>query len=93
MARLSFRGGWSRWGAWGALFAAAAGACGAVQVPPGPEPEYQRPELPPWEGGVAQADPLADIEAEGEWVDDGPGEGGAPTMPSPEPLPARTPQP
>lgn len=77
----------------GALFGALACACGAaVRVPPGPEPEYQRPEVIPWEGSVAQADPLAAIEADGEWVDDATGEGGAPGMPSPEPLPANTPK-
>ncbi|HEY6724278.1 MAG TPA: hypothetical protein VI197_09605 [Polyangiaceae bacterium] len=78
---------------WGALSAGVAGACGAVQVPPGPEPEYQRPEVAPWEGGVASADPLAGIEAGGEWVSDGPGEGGAPGTPPPDPLPAQVPKP
>lgn len=69
-----------------ALVGSAVGACAAVQVPPGPEPEYQRPEVMPWEGGVATADPLGGIEADGEWVDDGAGEGGAPGAPAPEPL-------
>jgi len=86
MGRMSFQ----RWlrsrGALGALVGGALGACGAVQVPPGPEPEYQRPEVIPWEGGVAAADPLAGIEAGGDWVDDGPGPGGAPGTPAPEPL-------
>ena len=63
-----------------------AGACGAAQVPPGPEPEYQRPEVIPWDASVAQADPLAAIEDGGEWVTDAPGEGGAPSTPAPEPL-------
>ncbi|HEU5072556.1 MAG TPA: hypothetical protein VFU02_00245 [Polyangiaceae bacterium] len=73
------------------LVGGVAGACGAAQVPPGPDPEYQRPEVIPWEGGVAQADPLAGIEAGGEWVDEGPGQGGAPG--TPEPLPAAPPAP
>lgn len=92
MGRLSLRHWLLRVGARGALFAGVAGACGAVQVPPGPEPEYQRPEVIPWEGGVAQADPLAGIEAGGEWVNEGPGEGGAPGTPPPDPLPAQTPK-
>ena len=92
MGRLSLRHWVFRVCARGALFGAVAGACGAAQVPPGPEPEYQRPEVIPWEGGVAQADPLAAIEAGGEWVDEGPGEGGAPGVPPAEPLPASAPK-
>lgn len=86
MGGMSFQ----RWlrsrGAMAVLVGSGLGACGAVQVPPGPEPEYQRPEVIPWEGGVASADPLAGIEADGEWVDDGLGPGGAPGTPAPEPL-------
>jgi len=88
---LRARGSWGLFGS--ALLAASAvlagtavGACGAIQVPPGPEPEYQRPEVAPWKAGVASADPLAGIEADGEWVDDGSGEGGAPGSPAPDPL-------
>lgn len=49
-------------------------ACGAPQVPPGPEPEYQRPTVMPWDAGVPE-DPFAAIEAEGEWVDEEPDAG------------------
>lgn len=60
-------------------------ACGAPQVPPGPAPEYVRPAEPEWDAGP-EVDPLAAIEAEGEWVDDEPsGAAGASTRPAGEP--------
>lgn len=55
-------------------------ACGAPQIPPGPEPEYERPQVMPWDAGPV-VDPFAQIEAEGEWVDEepaAPSGGGAP---------------
>jgi len=90
MGSLSFRG-WRRSWSSALLVGGALGACAAVQVPPGPEPEYQRPEVMPWKAGVAAADPLAGIEADGEWADDSPSEGGAPGVPAPEPLRSPTP--
>jgi DNA polymerase-3 subunit gamma/tau len=66
-------------------------ACAAQQVPPGPDPEYQRPEVVPWEGAIPE-DPLANIEDEGEWVDDGPEKGAAPPSPAPQPHPAPPPE-
>jgi len=37
----------------------------AAGVPPGPPPEYERPELPPWDGGAAPASKLARPDAGG----------------------------
>ena len=62
------------------------------QVPPGPAPEYERPRVTPWDAGSVQ-DPLAAIEAEGEWVDDEPSTaaGGAPPEPA-TPVPVDRPE-
>ena len=67
-----------------ALLGLTAWACGAPQVPPGPEPEYQRPTVAPWEAGVP-VDPLSAIEDDGEWVDDAPPRDEAPGTASEEP--------
>jgi hypothetical protein len=69
-------------------------ACGAPQIPPGPAPEYERPQVQPWEAG-SNADPFAQIEAEGEWADDEPvgaSGGGAPPAAVP-PAPSAKPAP
>jgi len=74
----------------GAVVALVNVACSAPQVPPGPDPEYQPPEVVPWEGGAAE-DPLKNIEDEGEWVDDGPG--GTSPSPAPSAEPSSNPEP
>ena len=51
-------------------------ACSGGQTrPAGPPPEYERPELPPWDSGTPPSDddPFADIAA-GGWVDENPDE-------------------
>src|SRR6186713_564314 len=75
-----------------ALVVQMSAGCAARQVPPGPDPEYQRPQLVPWEGGDTAEDPLTHIEDEGEWVDDGADKGGVPPSP-PQPSPAPGPEP
>lgn len=74
----------------GVLLVPVSVACAARQVPPGPDPEYQRPEVVPWEGATPE-DPLANIEDEGEWVDDAPNQGAAPASPDSQPNPAPNP--
>ena len=46
-------------------------ACGPPKVPAGPEPEYERPLLAPWDAAPPQ-DPFALVEADADWVDDEP---------------------
>lgn len=96
MDRMRFEAQVRRYWALCALVVHMSAGCAARQVPPGPDPEYQRPELVPWEGGETAEDPLTNIEDEGEWVDDGADNGGAsptPAQPSPAPSPEPTPQP
>ena len=44
-------------------------ACSGPQRPSGPPPEYERPQIEPWDTG-APVDPLENVE--GEWVTDEP---------------------
>lgn len=59
-------------------------SCGGTRGrPTAPAPEYQRPELPPWDAGVGDAsDPLDNVQ--GEWVDDPEEVGDAGMPPAPE---------
>lgn len=43
--------------------------CSGPQRPSGPPPEYERPQIEPWDTG-APVDPLENVE--GEWVTDEP---------------------
>ncbi len=49
-------------------------ACRAQPGPQGPAPEYERPEVIPWDAGTPE-DPLSAAESQGEWVDDEPDAG------------------
>jgi hypothetical protein len=81
-------------GVLGVLVGLASAGCAARQVPPGPDPEYQRPELVPWEGAQTAEDPLSNIEDEGEWVGRCGGRGqSSPKPPAADPKPEPKPNP
>lgn len=54
---------------------AAVASCGGGPVRSLPAPQYERPELPPWEPPSRPAEGLDAGSLEGEWVDDGPESG------------------
>ncbi len=78
---------WKPIAVWLVVGGALGWACGRPQIPPGPPPEYERPQVEPWDAGPVE-DPLANIEAEGEWVGET-GGGGAPLQAPDPPAPTR----